>query len=528
MRIGLIPLDERPVNTRYPAMIAEIAGVQVVQPPRDLLSVIRQPARSRQLVEWLQAQSSALDALVVSVEMLGFGGLIASRITDEPSHAILTRLDVLRAIKRAQPNLPIYGFDLITRISRANDNFEEPLYWGQYGARLYQYSQGLDRQLQGQDVEHALDALRAQLPAEYIRDFLGRRLRNHIVNLSTLEMLNDGVFELLVLSSDDTSPYGLGSREKRWLVELTERLMPDDERLLMYPGADEVGCALVARAFNDASGLAPRFAVVYAVAEDRNITAPFEDGPVWMTVERQVRAVGGVIVSDVSEADLVLAVNTPSSADPPYLVATDAEYAQRYAMLRPFVEQMQKWLDEGRQVIAADVAYPNGSDPAFVDLMREHFPLERLAAYGAWNTAGNTIGTALAQGVMTLAARRKGAHQGAVTRFLAHRFLEDWGYQFHVRAQLWDWLRTHAPRVDVPEDEREHLAAGHGVKARSDAVSSDLPPAQLDAARSFVETGLQAQLGALGTLGARWRVKPGSVRFPWRRTFEVDFELEEK
>ena len=44
MRIGLIPLDERPANTRYPAMIAAIAGVDLVLPPTDLLSSFRTPA----------------------------------------------------------------------------------------------------------------------------------------------------------------------------------------------------------------------------------------------------------------------------------------------------------------------------------------------------------------------------------------------------------------------------------------------------------------------------------------------------
>jgi hypothetical protein len=33
MRIALLPLDERPVNTVYPRMIAEIAGVEVILPP---------------------------------------------------------------------------------------------------------------------------------------------------------------------------------------------------------------------------------------------------------------------------------------------------------------------------------------------------------------------------------------------------------------------------------------------------------------------------------------------------------------
>ncbi len=34
-RLGLIPLDERPANTRYPAMIAASAGVDLRLPPPE-------------------------------------------------------------------------------------------------------------------------------------------------------------------------------------------------------------------------------------------------------------------------------------------------------------------------------------------------------------------------------------------------------------------------------------------------------------------------------------------------------------
>ena len=54
MHIGLIPLDERPVNTRYPEMIAQIGGATLHLPPREMLSVYHQPARCDDLLRWLE------------------------------------------------------------------------------------------------------------------------------------------------------------------------------------------------------------------------------------------------------------------------------------------------------------------------------------------------------------------------------------------------------------------------------------------------------------------------------------------
>lgn len=41
MRIGLVPLDERPANVRYPAMIAAIFGVDLVVPPAEAIGATR-------------------------------------------------------------------------------------------------------------------------------------------------------------------------------------------------------------------------------------------------------------------------------------------------------------------------------------------------------------------------------------------------------------------------------------------------------------------------------------------------------
>ena len=54
MKIGLFPLDERPVNTRYPRMIAQIAGVELFLPPSEALSHFRSPADQVKLSFWLE------------------------------------------------------------------------------------------------------------------------------------------------------------------------------------------------------------------------------------------------------------------------------------------------------------------------------------------------------------------------------------------------------------------------------------------------------------------------------------------
>ena len=543
MRIGLIPLDERPANTRYPAMLAAIAGAELALPPAEALSARRRPADCAALGRWLAAEAPQLDALIVALEQLGHGGLIAARTSAEPAAAILARLEPLRALRRAHPTLTIYGFSVITRVSNANDAVEEPAYWAEYGERLYALSQLLDRRRQGQPVAAELAALEAAIPAAHRRDFLGRRLRNHAVNLAALGLLEDATLDLLVLSSDDTSPFGLPSAEKAWLAgwgELLERGRQGDKEtrrqgdketalryrqvspglpvsvspgLLMYPGADEVACVLLARLLNARAGAVPRVAVRYAPPEAVANVAAYEDGPIHLTVERQLLAAGGGLAEDEAALstqhsalstppDLWLGVNAPLPRRAEWDSAhAEVERAGRQDALGELVAEAAAQLAAGMPVAIADVAYPNGADPALSDALLGGIELGALAAYGAWNTAGNTLGCVIAHAfVARLITTPEG--RAAHTRFLLHRLVEDWGYQQLERAELRGWL---------------HATTGH---------HNPQTPEMVAVAEARIEARLGAFIARLPGFGETFRIAPGSVRLPWGRTFEVDFAVQ--
>lgn len=502
MTIALIPLDERPANTRYPRMIADIAGVDLAMPPPEVLSKQRQPADHKGLATWLHnlVQGGELTDLIVSVEMLGYGGLMASRITDDRATDVLKRLDILPQLLTIQPTLRITAFNVITRISNADHNVEEPLYWGTYGRAIYEYSQLRHRADEGQDVADELAALEARIPRDNIADFTHRRLRNHIVNLAMLEMADDGLLDLLVLSSDDTSPYGYGSQEKAWLNRWRERLDTPDERLLMYPGADEVGSVLLMRAiYRERDPL--QCYVHYAVEEDAELVAPYEDSPLRVTVERQITALGATITEDIDAADLVVAVNTPSRILQEFDHNNPDHKADQEARLndvivfRDFITESTR---AGRAVVICDVAYPNGSDPALILGFSDHIDWRRLAAYGGWNTAGNTIGVALAQGAASLFIDTDD-QEVAQRKFLIHRLMEDYAYQQVVRGLVREWIVRDTDHTEVTADNQTRWAQS-------------------------IENLMIRHIDTFDPLVEGWTV--ANVRFPWGRTFEIDFDLE--
>lgn len=489
-------------------MIGAIAGADVLLPPPDVRGEGRMPADRDAVGRWLMESTG--DALIVSAEYLAFGNLISSRITDDSTLTALPRLNLLA--KQHEAGKTVYAFSLITRVPLADNNIEEPVYWGTHGVRLHRLSGLLHRQAAGllsPDELALLADLQSDIPTEYVTDWLRRRLRNHTISLALIDLLARGGLDFLLVTSDDTSEWGLPSREKTWLEGWLNLLGPDTQsRLLMHPGADEVGSALVARMICERRQVRPRLFPFYIVPGGENIVAPYEDRASRLTVEGQIRACGGQVAPSAEEADIILAVLPPSPRRTEFRAAfAEQERAERYEHYVRAFTQIGHWQASGIPVALADVTYPNGADPLAMELLLAPDPLcepGRLAAWGAWNTAGNTLGTTVAQAVCSLFIGSDSGRQAAQDRFLAHRFLEDWGYQAQARHRVRDLLET-----------------TYGVRDPHD-------PAQIVFTCTAIERELTSCLARLqeSGIGRGLRLMPGSTYLPWQRTFEVDFTLE--
>lgn len=513
LTVALLPLDERPVNTRYPELLGAIAGAEVLLPPISGRGSHKTGADTETVSRWISEAIHKADAVIASAEYLLYGNLIQSRISDASVVDALPRLSVLETAKGQGKT--VYAFGLVTRVSNADNSIEEPEYWDQYGTRFYQLSQLLHkREVHGEldiaDTDH-LERLQRELPAGYVTDFLRRRLRNHSVNLALLDLVARERLDLLLLTSDDTSVYGLPTREKSWLESWMLLLGPQAQsRILMHPGADEVGSALLSRLICAKRGVQPALFPLYAVPGGEEIVAPYEDRAARITVEGQIRACGGRVATRIEDADIILGVTPPSPRRTEWRASfADSERSERTEPYRAFLHQLGEKQKAGVPVAIGDIAYPNGSDPLLIEMMlQEDCPVRAadLAAYGAWNTAGNTLGTTVAQAILSTFTDGIPEREAAQRYFLAHRFLEDWAYQAVVRNEARDATEA---------------KFGHRDPVRNNEEEQSFT-------RAAIETGLAKSLKTLQTvgIGAGLLLTPDSIRLPWQRTFEVDFDLE--
>ena len=500
MRLGLVPLDDRPVTVALPRQVTEVAGVRLATPPGAALGHFRDPGDHDLLATWLQDEVGHLDGLVVAVDQLVHGGLVPSRLHTAPLDESLRRLEVLRVLRRARPGMPVVAFVTVPRLPDRDDATEEPEYWAGHGRHLHQLSRLLHEREVGarSDVDRELDAVRGAVPPEAADDLLRRRLRTHQICLQTIELAAEGVVDDLLLAADDTAPVGLPRADRSGLLAWVRRFGLE-RRVQSHAGADEVACTLLLGLVHRLEGRRPRVAVTWGDDDGRDRVAPYEDEPVAATVAGQLRAVGAQQVwcrgdDGTQGADLVLGVHPPAGAAGDWALGPPPDPAATAAPARALIERVEALQRSGSAVAVADVAYPNGADPVLVGRLVTAGLIEGLAGYAAWNTAGNSTGSVLATGLAAVRPSESQARvdrEAARLRLLARRLLEDWAYMTEVRTE----------------------ARGLG----------DVPVARVE---QFVAEALERRRGGLGGLGDRVRLLPGSVRLPWGRAFEVDFDLE--
>ena len=433
----LVPPDTRPPTLDFPVGLARAAGVEVATPPPEALNYLNRPGDFAALKDWLEEQVPNADVLILSLETLCLGGMVPARIVDTALETVLERLELLPALKILNPNLKILAGGVVVRVAHDDDPLEEKPYYGEHGPALRFYSEAFDRfeRYGTKEDETRLQRAVAAVPDKILENWLATRKRNHSMHLAALELAHSNIIDHLCLTLDDTSFYGLAAHDRRGLEAKTDALGLWS-KVDIYPGADEVPATLLARALQRTP---TKVFVRYSSTLGAGVELLYEDRPAGELVTAHLRAAGCVQTDALAEADLVLAVNTPATKQ----AGTQPDFATVDTPARhlpAFVDFVARKLEAETPVTVADIAYANGAERRLMTLL-DDLPLSKLAGFSAWNTAGNTLGGALALGVVSSRVQNRAVW----LETLFNRFVDDYLYQARVRDGVRQQLHNPSP-----------------------------------------------------------------------------------
>ncbi len=492
MNIVYLPLDSRPCNYRWPREFLSWAGHHCIRPNLYELDHFKTPSCFETLRRFLLENMPNADALVVSVDQLCYGSLLASRTPDVSMETALVRLRLLSEIKRQFPDKPIHAVSVIMRASISAlckgdlHAYRIMSLYSEYSGKQFEY----ERQGKGAISEKfRKSALRCReaLGTEFVRTYHAIRQRNHKINSLCASYAAEGILDSLLLLQEDASKYGFHRQEQDEINRLVSASCA--ENIFLHNGADEGGMMAAMRAVK-ARDITLDISYSYGSG---NFYALYEDRPFRENVADSLRYLG--IAAD-KKSKVSLVIHAPYRN-----VQREAESQGRHPdECECTLKIIKAKLQQGKQVYLLDVAYANGGSLRLIGALKEEGLLPYgISGYSAWNTATNSLGTLLSQTVADAEA------QQSCVPFKWERVLDDGLYQSDIR------FRAQGRLADTGEDVlnlRNKEFALHTVKELfQQKLESESWPVRIE-----------------GCSGSKKEMQC-CVDLPWERLFETDISM---
>ena len=509
-RIVLVPLDGRPPCRQLVLDAADVAGTEVDALPYEMQDYYTMPGETKEAQKWLRENLAQSDAAIISIDQLLYGGLLAAREADKSPAEIEAFIAYLRELHAAHPAVPLYAFSILPRMippASIDDYYDNK--------RLLAYSRLADRYALCGDPEDAakMQELEEKINPASLAQYLALFERNERLSRALIELVKEGTLERLLIGQDDGEKYGIPNIEKRHLQALLlEEQLPKEKAAIVH-GADELALTLLAAVSAARNGHRPQVFLDWNDEKTPDEILPFMAISLRETAREKIAVFGGECTASAASADFVLFISAGSE--------------ENLSSRQKSVERIERHLASDTPVALVDLSRHFAAEETLLPLLIERgVPIEGLRSYAGWNTASNSVGTALSQATIFAAAREKAATRdealalhAANLKLLNNRFLEDYFYLKDVITLVNTNLKKNGTKNVYDLDlERDCLAATAMLrKAMGDRLQTfKSTKACRRPFRVHLPGGESAELSICDL--------QADMSFPWPRTFEIYLE----
>lgn len=505
-RILLIPLDSRPPCRQFVMDAGSIANTQIITPPNEIMDYYTQAGDISALMHWLENNIAGSDAVILSIDQLLYGGLLAAREADTSAAQIDTLTNFLTDLHTKHPAIPIYAFSILPRLTPPDsiEGYKERKH-------LMEYSRLLDKRTQEGNIEKdsSLKQLEEQIPPQYLQKYRMLFKQNTQLNEKLSLMAKDGALKRLIIGQDDGEVFGIPNMEKRSIYRFLSAQSIPEEKVYITHGADEIALTLLAEIRLKAQNFRPKIYIDYNDKATPSLVMPYMASSVTVTAAEKIRMLHGEIVSSPNEADFILFISC----------GTRESLASRYDS----VQRLKKYVAEGKNVAVVDLSQHFQAEETLLPLLiQQEVPLNAFIAYAGWNTTSNSIGTVLTQSLLYIYGLQEASTESEVFRlcqsnltFLNNRYLEDY---FYLKDVL-DLVDTSLKKAGFRNVNDLDLA--HNYRWSNEMLRQAMGQRITTYKNTHAFRAPFTVQSAAGNITLRARDLTADMSYPWPRTFEI-------
>ena len=413
-KVLLAPLDSRPPCRDFPAQVGKIGNYEIILPPSRAQDYYTEAGDTALMEEWLFDTMPKANYAIISIDQLMHGGLLSARENAATEEEMDAFIEKLRKLHEKNPRIPIYAFYVLPRMSpqsTVEDHKEREA--------IMDLSRLMGKKHFGLPVDDAkIDALVGKISDEHLTNYIDKIDSSTLFAMKLALLANEGVIKRLILSQDDGEPYSIPNIEKEKIKNFLTENKIDKSKVFITHGADEIALTLLAEIKAKEAGLSPKIYVEYNDEKTKKRVMPFMAVSLEDCVKEKLDMLGAEETQTPKEADFTLYISANS---------TDTMNTRKRS-----VEDILT-LSEENEVALVDLSqHYRYAEIILPLLINENFPINKLLTYAGWNTASNSIGTALATGVMFSAQTKKAKNDDTILSayyyrltFLNNRILED-------------------------------------------------------------------------------------------------------
>ena len=400
MKRVLLPLDSRPVCYDLPLLF----DPALIVPPLSIMDYYHTPSEFEKISEFLDDACRNVDEVIICVEQLVYGGLIASRNSSISMDEALKRLAFIRQLKSKHPDLRVILASVIMRDTIGAMSKEDEVYWqliSEYSK--YSYLKKSD------DIKR----LESKIPSCVLNKYMSARKLNRDINLAVVGLLRDNIASAAVFLQEDTKPESLPKLDQEEIRRHAYGL-----NYFMHNGTDECACELAAL------DCPPSSVCIKYLSGNESQILRYEDNPFKKNLESHL-TLCNLEIDEHSQNVLFIHLPKEYQFDhQPEVYDISSDYSD--SELDKIACKISDNVSEGKNCYLLDLNWANGGDERLVKCLSGYIPLKYLAGYSAWNTASNSLGVLLAQ-------IRSGKVGGI---FLKRALLDDYLYQAVIRSEF--------------------------------------------------------------------------------------------